>query len=150
MRLCSVLLLLGVSVWGATVNLGKPLTVKEPASIQKVLSAKESLLGKTVQVKGTVTDVCQKMGCWMELVEPSTGARLKVKVEDGVIVFPKNSVGKTATVEGVFSKLDMTREEAVAQAQEEAEANKRKFNPATIKGPVTIYQIAGTGAVITD
>ena len=150
MRLCCVLLLLGASAWGATVNLGKPLTLKQPASIQKVMSAKNDFLGKTVQVKGTVTDVCQKMGCWMELVEPSTGARLKVKVQDGVIVFPKDSVGKTATVEGVFSKLDMTREEAVAQAQEEAEANKRKFDPATVKGPVTIYQIAGTGAVITD
>jgi hypothetical protein len=44
----------------------------------------------------------------------------------------------------------MTREEAVEQAQHEAEANKRKFDPATIKGPVTIYQIAGTGAAITE
>jgi hypothetical protein len=143
-------LLLGVSAWGATLNLGKPLTVKEPASIQKVMSAKDSFLGKTVQVKGTVTDVCQQMGCWMELVEPSTGARLRIKVEDGVIVFPKDSVGKTATVEGVFGKVEISREEAVAQARESADANKRKFDPATIKGPVTIYQIAGTGAVITD
>lgn len=144
------MLLLGAAAWGATLTLGKPLTVKEPTSIQKVMSAKNSFLGKTVQVKGTVVDVCQMMGCWMELVEPSTGARLKIKVEDGVIVFPKDSVGKTATVEGVFSKLEMTREEAVEQARHEAEENKRKFDPATIKGPVTIYQIAGTGASITD
>src|SRR5450759_5338962 len=99
MRLCCVWLLLGVSAWGATLNVGKPLTVKEPASIQKVLSAKNSFLGKTVQVKGTVVDVCQQMGCWMELVEPSTGAHMRIKVEDGVIVFPKDSVGKAATVE---------------------------------------------------
>ena len=150
MRLCCVLLLLGAAAWGATLNLGKPLTVKEPVSIQKVMAAKDSFLGKTVQVKGTVVDVCQMMGCWMELVEPSTGARLRIKVEDGVIVFPKNSVGKTATVEGVFSKLEMTREEAVEQARHEAEENKRKFDPATIKGPVTIYQIAGTGASVSD
>jgi hypothetical protein len=90
------------------------------------------------------------MGCWMELVEPSTGARLRVKVEDGVIVFPKDSVGKTATVEGVFGKVEISREEAVAQARESADANKREFDPATIKGPVTIYQIAGTGAAIAD
>jgi hypothetical protein len=115
-----------------------------------LLSAKDQYLGKTVQVKGTITEVCQEMGCWMQLVEQSTGARLKIKVEDGVIVFPKDSAGKTAIAEGVFSKLEMTREEAIAQAQEEAQDTKRKFDPASIKGPVTLYQIAGTGATITD
>ncbi len=134
----------------AALTLGKPLTLNEPMSLQKLMAAKEQYLGKTVQVKGTVTDVCRHMGCWMELVESSTGARVRIKVEDGVIVFPKDSVGKTAIAEGVFSKLEMTREQAVAKAQHEAEANKRKFNPATIKGPVTVYQIQGTGAVVTE
>ncbi|HSB14731.1 MAG TPA: DUF4920 domain-containing protein [Bryobacteraceae bacterium] len=150
MRSLFAVVLLSVSVFAAVLNLGKPLTVKEPMSVQKLMAAKEQYLGKTVQVKGTVTDVCRRMGCWMELVESSTGVRVKIKVEDGVIVFPKDSVGKTAIAEGVFSKLEMTREEAVAQAQHEAEANKRKFDPATIKGPVTFYQIQGTGAVVTE
>ena len=144
------LLVIAVSAWAATLSLGKPLTLKRPMSIQALLSAKDQYVGKTVQVKGTITEVCQEMGCWMQLVEQSTGARLQIKVEDGVIVVPKDSAGKTAIAEGVLSKLEMTREEAIEQAQHEAEANKRKFDPASIKGPVTLYQIAGTGATITD
>ena len=119
-------------------------------SVQKLMSAPEQYLGKTVQVKGKVVDVCQMMGCWMELVEAGSGARVRIKVEEGVIVFPKDSVGKTAVAEGVFSKLVMTREEAVAQAQHEAEENNRKFDPSTITSGVTIYQVQGTGAAVAD
>jgi hypothetical protein len=145
-----ILLLSVAGAWAASVQLGKPLTLKEPMSIQKLMAAREQYLGKVVQVKGAVTDVCQEMGCWMELVESSTGARVKIKVEDGVIVFPKNSAGKTAIAEGVFTKLEMTREQAIEQAKHEAEANKRKFDPSSVKGAVTIYQVAGTGAVLSD
>ena len=150
MKLLVVLLVSAALALAATVNLGKPLTLKEPMSVQKLMSAPEQYLGKTVQVKGKVVDVCQMMGCWMELVEAGSGARVRIKVEDGVIVFPKDSVGKTAVAEGVFSKLVLTREEAVAQAQREAEENKRKFDPSTIKSGVTIYQVQGTGAAVAD
>ena len=150
MKTLVVLILTAALGVAAAVNLGKPLTLKEPMSVQKLMAAPDQYLGKTVQVKGKVADVCQMMGCWMELVEAGSGAHVRIKVEDGVIVFPKDSVGKTAIAEGVFSKLSMTREEAVAEAQHEAEANKRKFDPASIKGPVTMYQVQGTGAVVTD
>jgi len=150
MKTLVALLVSAALAMAAAVSLGKPLTLKEPISIQKLMSAPEQYLGKTVQVKGKVADVCQMMGCWMELVEPGQGARVRIKVEDGVIVFPKDSVGKTAVAEGVFSKLVMTREEAIEQAQHEAEANNRKFDPATIKSGVTIYQVEGTGATLTE
>ena len=144
------LLVSAALVAAAAVNLGKPLTLKEPMSIQKLMSSPEQYLGKTVQVKGKVVEVCQMMGCWMELVEQGSGARVRIKVEDGVIVFPKDSVGKLAVAEGVFAKLVMTREEAIEQAQHEAEANNRKFDPSTIKSGVTAYQVQGTGAALAD
>ncbi len=150
MRTLIVCWLTAALAFAAAVNLGKPLTLKEQVSVQKLVASPEQYLGKTVQVKGKVADVCQMMGCWMELVEQGTGAHVRIKVEEGVIVFPKDSVGKTAIAEGVFSKVSMTREEAVEQARHEAEANKRKFDPASIKGPVTIYQVQGTGAVVSD
>ncbi len=150
MRTLIVSLVVAALAFGAAVNLGKPLTLKEPMSIQKLISAPAQYLNKTVQVKGKITDVCQMMGCWMELVEAGTAARVRIKVEDGVIVFPKDSAGKTAVAEGVFTKIEMTREQAIAQAKQEAEENKRRFDPSSIKGAVTLYQIQGTGAVITD
>jgi hypothetical protein len=65
-------------------------------------------------------------------------------------VFPKEAVGKMATAEGELKKFELTKEQAIARAKHEAEEQGRKFNPASVKGGATIYQIQGTGAVIVD
>jgi hypothetical protein len=131
----------------ADLKLGKPLTVKEAMPLATLVAHADDYVGKTVQVRGKITAVCQMMGCWMELANDS-GQRVRIKVEDGVIVFPKDSAGKMAVAEGKFTKTELTREQAVAQAKEEAEDNGRKFDPAKVKGPMTMYQIEGSGAVI--
>ena len=107
-------------------------------------------VGRTVQVKGKVTEVCQMMGCWMMLTDTATGAAVRIKVKDGEIVFPKESVGKTAVAEGTFTETKLTREQAVAQAKHEAEEQGKKFDPATVKGPITSYQVEGSGAIIQE
>ena len=53
-----------------------------------------------------------------------------------------------AVAEGQFNKLELTREQAAARAEEEAKEKGKKFDPASVKGPVTIYQVQGAGAVI--
>ncbi len=102
----------------------------------------------TVQVRGKVTEVCEKMGCWMNLVDPATNVRVRIKVKDGEIVFPKEAIGKMAVAEGRSVKIELTREQAIERAKHEAEENHKPFDPSSITGPVTIYQIQGTGAVI--
>jgi len=147
-----VLLLLAcacLSLPGET-RLGKPLTLKDPVPIAKLLAGPDDWLGKTVQVKGVVRDVCRAMGCWMQIADDSSPKGLRIKVKDGEIVFPADSAGKTAIVEGRFAKVELTREQAIEQGKHEAGMNNRKFNPESIKGPVTYYQIQGTGAVILD
>jgi hypothetical protein len=131
----------------AELKLGKPLAVKDPVAIATLLSHAGDYVGKTVQVKGKITEVCQMMGCWMELTNEE-GQKVRIKVNDGDIVFPKDSAGKEAVAEGKFARIELTREQAVAQAKEEAEEKGRKFDPASVKGGITIYQIEGTGAVI--
>ncbi len=88
------------------------------------------------------------MGCWMNLVDPASNARVRIEVKDGEIVFPKDAVGKMAVAEGRFVKIELTREQAIERARHEAEENKKPFDPPSITGPVTIYQIQGSGAVI--
>ena len=128
--------------------LGKPPALKQRTAISDLAAQPEKYVGKTVQVRGRVTEVCEKMGCWMNLVDPATSARVRVKVKDGEIVFPKDAVGKMAVAEGKFVKIELTREQALERARHEAEENNKPFDPASITGPVTIYQIQGTGAVI--
>ncbi len=133
----------------AELKLGKPLTVKEPMPLAALVAHPGDYVGKTVQVRGKITAVCQMMGCWMELTNDA-GQHVRIKVEDGDIVFPKDSAGKAAVAEGKFTKTELTREQAVARAKEEAEENGRKFDPAKVKGAMTLYQIEGTGAVIVS
>ena len=128
-------------------KLGKPLTVKEPTPIATLLAHPDDYVGKTVQVKGRISEVCQMMGCWMVLTNDE-GQKVRIKVNDGEIEFPKDSAGKTAIAEGKFTKIVLTREQAVGRAKEEAEEKGKPFDPASVKGGTTIYQVQGSGAVI--
>jgi hypothetical protein len=51
-------------------------------------------------------------------------------------------------VEGKVYKLDLTQEEAVEYFKHIAEESNKEFDPATVTGPMTIYQIKGLGAEI--
>lgn len=131
----------------AGAKLGKPLTVKQATPIAALASEPGKYVGKTVQAKGRVTEVCQNMGCWMVLADEG-GKTVRIKVNDGEIVFPKDAVGKVAVAEGKFAKIELTKEQAIARLKHMAEENKKPFDPASVTGPMTIYQIQGTGAVI--
>ena len=141
-----------VAMWAdESKQLGTPLTLDAPVTIQQALTDASSNVGKTVQVKGKVTEVCQMMGCWMALADPSDSSKtIRIQVKDGDIVFPKDSVGKIAIAEGVLTKHELTRAQTVAKAKHEAEEQGRKFNPDSIKQGVTYYEISGTGAVFTE
>ena len=131
----------------AETKLGKPLTVKEPLPIATVLAKPGDYVGKTIAVKGKITEVCQEMGCWMELTNDA-GQMLKVQVNHGELEFPKDGAGKMAIAEGKLTKSELTKEQAIAEAKEEAKDKGKTFDPASVTGPKTVYQIQGSGAVI--
>src|SRR5262245_40536281 len=101
-------------------RLGKPLDAPDSTSIHQLLARPDDFVGKTVRVEGTIADVCQMMGCWMDLKDPATGDVLKVKVDDGEITFPKTSRGKTAVAQGTLEKQVLSREQLVAALEHEA------------------------------
>ena len=148
MRTLTIALLAASTLLAAAdTKLGKPLTAKQPVAIAELLAKPADYVGKTVQVKGKITEVCQMMGCWIYVADEQ-GNKIRVKVNDGEIVFPKDGAGRTVTAEGVFTKEDLNREQAIDRAREEAKDSGRKFDPASIKTGTVIYQIQGTGAVI--
>ncbi|HYP08815.1 MAG TPA: DUF4920 domain-containing protein [Bryobacteraceae bacterium] len=141
-----------VAVWpaAAETKLGQPLTLKEAMPVGDLMTDPAAHVGKVVQVSGKVTETCQMMGCWMSLTDAKSNRRVRIKVKDGEMVFPKSAVGKMAIAEGTLVKLELTREQAIAAAKHEAEEQGRSFNPGSIKSGTTIYQIAGTSAVLLD
>lgn len=129
-------------------KLGNEITISEKTKISDILAEPEAYLDKTVLVEGEVLDVCPMMGCWVELKSDADDERIKVKVKDGEIVFPMEAIGSTAMVEGKVYKIELTQEKAIEHFQHVAEEKGEDFDPSTITGPMTIYQIKGLGAEI--
>ena len=129
---------------------GEPLTLTEVTPVSAILDAPDAYLGERVLVEGTVVQVCEMRGCWMDVASDREFEKIQIKVDDGVIVFPMTAKGKSALVEGVVEVLELTYEEAVEAARHRAEEHGEEFDPSTVTGPETTYRIRGHGAVITD
>lgn len=142
------LLLISLSVYAQTEKLGRDISLKDKTTISSILSNPEKFVGKTVLVEGEILDVCQMAGCWMELKSDVKDQKIKIKVKDGDIVFPVEAKGKNAIVEGTVYKIELTKDEAIEYYEHVATEQGKDFDPATVTGPVTIYQIKGLGAEI--
>lgn len=148
--LLALLLVFSLPALAGELKLGKPLTQKESITVDKLMGSPDKYVNKTVQVKGKITEVCQQMGCWMMLVDADGAKAVRIKVNDGEIEFPKNASGKIAVAEGKFTKKELTKEQAISAAKHEAEEQKKEFDASKITSGKTVYQIQGTGAVITQ
>ena len=151
MKLLTLVLFFGIGVILAQTDeadLGAEITLTEKTNISHILADPEAYLDKTVLVEGEILDVCPMMGCWMELKSDDGEGMIKVKVKDGEIVFPVEAKGSTALVEGTVYKIELTQEKAIEHFQHVAEEKGQEFDPSTITGAMTIYQIKGLGAEI--
>lgn len=154
MRLVALVAALAIAVSPAAAveegkPFGKPLGDAPSVKLSELIAHPDAYVGKTVRVEGVIVDVCAKRGCWMDLAIDAKSQPIRIKVDDGVIVFPIEAKGSQAVAEGVFTKIEMTPEQATKYAKHEAE--ERGLKPDAAKkanAPTVVYQIAGTGAVI--
>ena len=125
----------------ADTTLGSGVTLETATPIADVIASPASFAGRTVRVEGVVTAVCEHMGCWMTLAPAGAAgerpATLRLKVEDGVIVFPVSARGRTAVAQGVVSRVGGDDHHAADQAAG-AGADAAK----------TSYQLEVTGAIL--
>ena len=123
------------------IKLGKGVTLGQSTPIAALTGKPAEFVGKTVRIDGVATAVCQSMGCWMAVAaDDSKDAKtVRLKVEDGVIVFPVSAKGKQVSAEGVFEEIGAKDEHAKEAAGEHA-----KHDAAASKQ----YQIKATGAII--
>jgi hypothetical protein len=104
--------------------------------ISAILAEPDDFAGETVRVEGTAVGVCKHRGCWLTLASDKEGETLRVKVEDGVIVFPKEIVGEHVRVEGKF---------AINKVEKKCDAT--KHGEPEVKC-TTHYEIQATGALV--
>lgn len=120
----------------------------ELVKVSDLYAAPQKYVGKAVRIEGLVTDVCAKRGCWMEIASDREFQTIRIKVDDGVMVFPMDAKGRIAAAEGVFDRIEVPVERVVAMKRHEAEEKGVPFDPKSVKGPETVYLIRGTGAVV--
>jgi hypothetical protein len=130
--------------------LGESLTLNETTKVSEINKLPEKYLGKRVQIEGMIIDVCAARGCWLDLASDVPFEKIQVKVVDGAIVFPYETKGQMARVEGIVEEMKLSHEQALAMAKHHAEEQGKDFDPSSITGPVTYYRIRGLGAVIKE
>jgi len=130
-------LILFAAVPALAESFGNGVSLDERVAISKITSDPVSFLGKTVAVEGTVVRVCRTRGCWMELSSDRDYETFRVKVDDGVIVFPMSAIGKVATVQGEIEAVHTRCNESEAEIKSDCVEKRGVY-----------YQIRATGAVI--
>ncbi|HET7218936.1 MAG TPA: hypothetical protein VFJ02_12860 [Vicinamibacterales bacterium] len=142
----SLVLLLSIALAGPLAaedtTLGKGVTLTSATAITAVAERPADYVGKTLRVDGVATAVCTHMGCWMAVAPEgdASGPTIRLKVEDGVIVFPVTAKGKRVSAEGVFEAVG-----ANAEASEAAGEHAKVDPKASAQ-----YQLKATGAIIRE
>ena len=129
---------------------GKGVTGTELVKVSDLLAKPGDYVGKVVRVKGTAVGVCAHRGCWVSIAGDKEGETVRVKVKDGVIVFPADIKGDTLIAEGVWTANELTMEQTKKVCAAEARAEGEEFDEAKVTNCMTLYQITGTGAVVVE
>ena len=127
---------------------GEGVSGTELVTVSDLLAKPDDFIGQTVRVKGTAVGVCAHRGCWINVAGDKEGETVRVKVKDGVIVFPPEIVGDTVIAEGVWTANELTLEQTKAVCAAEARKEGKELDEGEVTTCMTLYQISGTGAVV--
>lgn len=145
-----LVLLFVVALNAADKKYGKELTLKEKTKISDIIADPGTYNGKRVRVEGAIVGVCEKRGCWIKISSDKEFESIRFKVDDGVIVFPMEIKGHNVVAEGVVSVKTVSKEDLIKQGEMHAKEEGTTFDPSTVKGPRTVIQLNGEGAVVTE
>ena len=92
----------------AAQEFGGEFTIAEAIPASQLFAAPESFVGKQVHVEGQVSDVCQKMGCWMVISEGEEHMRVTTKGHNFFVA--KDGSGSKCAIEGTVIKKEANKE----------------------------------------
>src|SRR5512145_2724439 len=106
--IAAALLAISLPASAEETTLGTGVSLKESTPITDVIAQPKDFVGKTIRIDGIATAVCTGMGCWMAVAasDDREGPTIRLKVEDGVVVFPVSAKGKAVSAQGVFEAID--------------------------------------------
>ncbi len=120
-------------------------------SISSLINNANKFLDKQIITEGNIVDVCPMKGCWIEIKDSDSDQIIRVKVQDDIIIFPQDSKGKKVIVNGVFKKIEFTKEQAIKWKIHLAEEKGLKLEKSDLtldSSDLIEYRIRGLGAKI--
>ena len=100
-------------------HFGPDFTLTESMPAGTVLNNPEEYVGQTVRVTGTVSDVCQKMGCWMVITDADQHMRITTK--DHKFFVAKDGAGAKCDLEGTVVKREANPERTAHYKSEQTD-----------------------------
>jgi hypothetical protein len=102
----------------AATHMGVPIAASVPVvALAAVIKDPAAFKGKPFVTTGTVTAVCQSMGCWMEIKDDTSEAHIKMAGEKFFV--PKTSAGHKARVQGTLTEVTGGDVECAKEASEQ-------------------------------
>lgn len=114
---------------------GSKLKAKKLVSLGKIAKGRKKWDGKNVQVRGKITGVCPKKGCWMMVQDGQE--KLRVRFTDYSFFVPLDCTGREVTTEGRVT------------VRIETEAERRHYAEDAGKSKAEIEKIKGDKAILS-
>ncbi len=118
--------------------------VKSGTELLELYDALQTDNSAVVQLKATVSSVCQVKGCWMK-IELADGEEARVTFKDYGFFVPTDLVGKQVVVNGV-ARIDMISEEDQKHYAEDAGMSAEEIKK--IQGSQKSYSLVAEGVVL--
>ncbi len=116
----------------------------EPGGAQPIGAMNGAPAAGPIKLRGTITDVCQRSGCWLRLDDGSEDGVLVTFKDYGFFV-PKDCVGQEAILEGVLEEVEESVEDLRHMAED---AGKTAEEIAAITEPKQSMRFEASGVLI--
>lgn len=102
--------------------IGQPIAPRAPLALATVQSEPAKYFDQTLLVAATVTNVCRKKGCWMQVADGAEkGVEAMVRWESGCggqYAFPVEAIGRRVLIQGSFYRKQISEADAAHLASE--------------------------------
>jgi len=93
--------------------IGEPIVRQDSVRFAVVDADPPAFFDRTVLVEATVTAVCQKAGCWMQVADEGRTALVRWETGcGGKYAFPPGAVGRRVLIQGSFYPKQLSEEDA--------------------------------------
>ena len=122
-------------------DFGAGLTLEKMTALSQVVASPERFVENPVLVRGHLTDLCMKKGCWTVMTDGD--AVVRVRFQDYGFFLPEDALGANAIIEGRAEIRTLSEREARHIALEA-----RDGDPNSIHGPQRGLGFVATGVRI--